>query len=308
MASVGLSALHGSAAMIDVSARGRISATGEDRKRLLHAMTTNHVQQLEPGQGTYAFFLNAQGKILGDTLLLCRDEDLLLSVEPESREKIYQHLDKFIIADDVTLGDVTESTCEVAVEGPGAAELLAARGVTLPESDFSVTPWGERLVVKASLTGLPGYRIIAPAAERDAILALAPVASDEDGETARIENGHPRYGVDFTELNIAHETGLLHAIHFSKGCYLGQEIVERVRARGLVQRQLMALKIDGTAEPAPGDAIVSDGAEPSGKITSAVYSELQGCVRALGFVRTAHIQSGAALAVNGAKAEIVDKR
>lgn len=306
MATEGLKALREGAALIDLSARGRISASGEDRKRLLHAMTTNHVQELEPGRGLYAFFLNAQGKILADALVLCRDEDLLLSLEPEAREKIYQHLDRFIIADDVTLADVTEQTCEFGLEGPKAEEWLSAQGVALPEQDYAFTSWGERIVAKASATGLPGHRLIAPAAERESLLGLLPLASADDAEIARIENGRARFGVDFTELNIAHETGLLHALHFNKGCYLGQEIVERVRSRGLVQRQLVALKIAGDTAPPAGAPVASDGADV-GKITSAVYSGAQGCVRALAFVRTSHIQSGAALTVGGASAEIVEK-
>lgn len=304
MAGDGLNALRGGAALFDLSARGRISATGEDRKRLMHAMTTNHVQELEPGHGLYAFFLTAQGKILADALLFCRQDDLLLTLEPEVREKIFQHLDRFIIADDVTLADVTDATCEIAVEGPESGAWLVSQGAALPEHDYAFTEWGERMVVRVSATGLPGYRIIAPAAERQAILALLPNAEPADIETARIENGRLRYGVDFTELNIAHETGLLHAIHFNKGCYLGQEIVERVRSRGLVQRQLAALRIEVAEAPAVGTPIQSGDADV-GKITSAAYSSAQGCVRAIGFVRTAQIQSGAALLVNGASAQIV---
>ena len=114
----GYEALRGAAAAIDLSERGRIKVTGEDRKRLLHAMTTNHVENLAPGQGLYAFFLNAQGRVLADVIVLCHDDHLLLDVEPETRGKIHQHLDKFIIADDATLEDVTDSTAEIAVEGP----------------------------------------------------------------------------------------------------------------------------------------------------------------------------------------------
>src|SRR6478609_5320416 len=92
-ATPGYTALRETAAWVDVSARGRIKMTGEDRARLLHAMTTNHIQQLEPGQGCYAFFLNAQGRILGDANVFVLPDGILLDVEPELREKVYQHLD-----------------------------------------------------------------------------------------------------------------------------------------------------------------------------------------------------------------------
>src|SRR5438105_12101383 len=99
----GYNALRENAAYLDLSARGKIFAAGEDRVRLLHAMTTNHIQRLQPGQGCYAFFLNAQGRILADVNLFVLEDRILLDAEPELGERLYQHLDKFIIADDVTL-------------------------------------------------------------------------------------------------------------------------------------------------------------------------------------------------------------
>src|SRR6476619_466079 len=107
--SPGYEALRTSAAWVDLSSRGKIIATGDDRVRLLHAMTTNHIQQLQPGQGCYAFFLNAQGRIVADVNVFVLPDRLLLDVEPELREKVYEHLDKFIIADDATLEDVSGS-------------------------------------------------------------------------------------------------------------------------------------------------------------------------------------------------------
>src|ERR1039458_3335715 len=102
----GYQALTDSAAILDLSDRGRIRVTGEDRARLLHAMSTNHVLGLEPGQGQYTFFLNAQGQIQADAYVLCFADHFLLDVEPRTRHTLYQHLDHFIIADDATLEDV----------------------------------------------------------------------------------------------------------------------------------------------------------------------------------------------------------
>src|SRR6266404_5485699 len=101
----GYKELREKAAFLDLSARGKIFASGEDRARLLHAMTTNHVQQLAPGHGCYAFFLNPQGRILSDVNLFALPGRILLDLEPETRERVYQHLDHYIIADDVTLED-----------------------------------------------------------------------------------------------------------------------------------------------------------------------------------------------------------
>src|SRR5580704_15930111 len=117
----GYEALRASVAWLDLSARGRIYATGADSARLLHAMTTNHVQQLQPGMGCYAFFLNAQGHILADVNLLCLADRFLLDTEPETRERVLAHLDKYIIADDVAVEDVTQSVACLGVEGPLSA-------------------------------------------------------------------------------------------------------------------------------------------------------------------------------------------
>src|SRR6201996_2095483 len=106
----GYDALMNTAALLDLSRRGRIRVAGEDRARLLHAMTTNHVQQMKPGDGIYAFFLNAQGRILADAYVLCFEDHFLLDTGAETRKLVYEHLDRYIIADDVALDDVTEET------------------------------------------------------------------------------------------------------------------------------------------------------------------------------------------------------
>lgn len=283
----GYEALRHGAAWIDLSARGRIRALGEDRKRLLHAMTTNHVEQMRPGDAVYAFFLNAQGRILADAWIYCAAAHLLLDVEPETRLKVYQHLDRYIIADDVTLEDVTESTAEIAVEGPASADA--------PRSG---------IVIPASVTGQPGFRMILSAGEKPEMIERLKAAglvqaSPDEARTVRIENGVPRYGEDITESHLVHETRQLHAVHFNKGCYLGQEIVERVRARGQVHKMLYPIRIETSQPPAPGEKVLSGG-EECGVVTSAVWSPAQGCVRALAYLRKLND-----LSVAGAPAQLV---
>ncbi|MCL4792929.1 MAG: hypothetical protein KJZ84_00120 [Bryobacteraceae bacterium] len=300
----GYEALRESAALLDLRTRGRILATGEDRKRLLHAMCTNHIEELTPGRGAYAFFLTAQGRILADAIVLCREDDLLLLLEGETREKIYQHLDKYIIADDVTLRDVTDELCEIGVEGPGARDWLLAQGAPAPDAPFSWESWEDAIVVRASVTGAPGWRIIAPASRCTELLAKLIVAASDEIETVRIEHGQPRYGVDITEANLVQETGLMQAVSFSKGCYLGQEIVERVRSRGQVNKLLTALRMELDTVPAAGAEVVA-GEKAVGNITSAVWSPAENGVRALAYVRGEALKSGSDLTVNGGRAEIV---
>ena len=163
--------LRGGAAWLDVSSRGKIRVAGEDRARLLHAMTTNHIQQLTPGTGCYAFFLTAQGRILADVNVLCRHDSFLLDTEPETLQKLLEHLDKFIIADDVTLEDVTPTLATIAVEGPKSSDVLTAAGAPALETSYGANvEWGSALVARLSVTGSLGFFIIVPVAEKDEIL------------------------------------------------------------------------------------------------------------------------------------------
>ncbi|MGA2136039.1 MAG: glycine cleavage T C-terminal barrel domain-containing protein [Bryobacteraceae bacterium] len=293
--SSGYQALRAHAAWLDLSARGRIYATGEDRARLLHALLTNHVQQLTPGEGCYAFFLNAQGHILADVNLLCFADRFLLDTEPETRVRIFRHLDKYIIADDVALEDVTEVLACVSVEGPHAEDILAAIGAPLPDAPFAHTAWNDAIVQRAGATGAPGFRIFLPAgAKRVCIVRLesagALAATSDDARIVRLEHGQPRYGDDIFDTTLPQETGQMHAVHFAKGCYLGQEIVERIRSRGHVNRQLKKLELDGEAPLPAGTKIVTAAGETA-EVTSSAYSPALGEVVALAYVRAKSTES-----------------
>ncbi len=302
----GYRALRESSAWLDLCQRGRIRAAGEDRVRLLHAMCTNHVQQLQAGQGCYAFFLNPQGRILADAMVLARPDTLLISTEPETRQSLYDHLDKYIIADDVTLEDTTGETVEIGIEGPAAGDVATRMGAPIPSAAYSHQAWGERLVVRSSVTGEPGFSVIGPVAHREELVhdieaAGAVRASEEEARVVRLEMGRPRYGEEITDRYLPHETQMLGALHFNKGCYIGQEIVERVRARGGVHRYLVPIEIEGETPPEPGTAITADG-KAVGEIASAAWSPSRERVVALGYLRLNEIAAGAALASGGRKA------
>lgn len=268
----GYRALRESAAWLDLSGRGKIRVTGEDRARLLHAMTTNHVQGMKSGDSCYAFFLNAQGRILADVSILCQDDSFLLDTEPETARKVYEHLDKFIIADDVVLEDLTDGWATVAVHGTGV--------LNGPDSVL----WAP-----LSYTGRDGWFVFCEAADKAALIAAVEAAGavEADLEAAtviRIENGRPRYGDDISERFLAQETSQTRALHFSKGCYLGQEIVERVRSRAQIHRRLMPVHLDTPAPPAPG-AKLQAGGKDAAEITSAAFSPALGKTVALAYVR-----------------------
>jgi folate-binding protein YgfZ len=304
--SSGYLALRESAAYLDLSSRGRIRVNGDDRARLLHAMTTNEVQQLQPGQGCYTFFLNAQGRILGDANLFCLDDHLLLDTEPETRTKLYEHLDRYIIADDVTLEDETAMTAAVAVEGPRAHSVL--ENADLPEEPYSWTRWGSRVVARVASTGPNGYLVFAPASEKDELLAQLGAsgvlpATPEDARMVRIEHGRPRYGEEITERYLLQETGQMHAVSFQKGCYLGQEIVERIRSRAQIHRILRRLELDTTEVPEAGVKLKAGDADAA-EIASAVLSPALGKVVALAYVRTQYAEPGTGLELGGVAARV----
>jgi folate-binding protein YgfZ len=272
----GYEALRTAAAAIDLTGRGKIRLTGEDRVRLLHAMTTNHIEQLTSGTGCYAFFLNAQGRIIGDVNVFVMPEYLLLDTEAGTSRKIYEHLDKFIIADDVTLEDLTDTLATVAVEGPDAEAILEDLGATVPTAARGIAEWGARLVAGVTSTGGGGYTLFLPVEEKAELLSAleaagVPLADSDSVEIVRLENGRPKYGVDFSEANIPQETQQMQAIHFAKGCYLGQEIVERVRSRGHVNKMLMPIEVESTEELDAGTKVLAEQKEV-GEITSSAFS------------------------------------
>jgi aminomethyltransferase len=271
-------------------------------------MTTNHVQELQPGHGLYAFFLNAQGRILSDVRLFCGEDSFLLDTEPALARPLFEHIDRYIIADDVTLTDETGTYTVIAIEGPAAEEAVTRLSWPAPTLAYSFASKGALESYRVSYTGAPGWWISVSVPERDAALQALRAsglaeASRDAVETVRIENGRALYGVDFAESSIPHETQLMHALHFSKGCYLGQEIVERVRSRGHVNRTLQRLVIAAGQAPSRGTKILA-GDKEAGEITSAAFSPAQGKSVALAVVRGEFIRGNAALTVNGAEAQV----
>ncbi len=266
------------------------------------------MQALQPGEGCYAFFLNAQGRILGDVNILCRPDHFLLDTEAETARKLYEHLDKFIIADDVALEDLTPSTTTIAIEGPLACEAMARIGAPAPAAAYASEEWGARLVAKLSYTGSTGFFIVAPTDERARLIeqiesAGIEAADEETFRIVRLEHGKPRYGEDISERYLAQETNQMHALNFSKGCYLGQEIVERVRSRAQIHRRLLPLSINTDHAPAAGTKLNKDGA-PAAEITSAAFSPALGHTVALAYVRTDY-KPGDVLTYDGVTATVL---
>lgn len=309
-------AVRRAAGLFDFAFRAKLALTGEHRIKFLHRILSNDIKSLTAGHGTYALLLNAQGHILADLRVYADDDRLWIDTDADLAEKATAILRRYIIADRVEVEPLQLSS--VALQGPrsrGILQKLFGTGVESLEleMDHRLTEFAGRpaRVVKLSSTGEEGYEIwletgVAPrfwesALAEGAALGLVPCGV-EALESLRIEAGIARYGADFGEDTLPLEAGLLDAVSLNKGCYIGQEIVERARSRGHVNWKLVGLRLDaGAAVPKPGDALVANG-KSVGEVTSACFSVTFGGPLALAYVRREVSEPGSTLALPGGAA------
>lgn len=295
----------------DGTFRGKVELTGSDRVRFLHGMVTNDVKSLAAGQGALAAILNAKGHVLSDLVVYALPDSLLLDLPAERAQAIRDTLDRFIIADQVEAKEVGGECGVLAVHGPRARDLVdaAASGPPLPTEEFQHGPrrFADREVriFRVAYTGEEGYEILVKA---DGMLDLwdavwkagEPLGLRAVGMEAlnslRMEAGTPWYGRDMDESNIFPELGWDRAVSFTKGCYIGQEVVVRVAHQGHVNRKLMGLKVSGDSPP-PAGAQAFRGDRPVARVTSAVFSPTLKQVIALAHVRREVCDPGTKLEV-----------
>ena len=297
--------------------RAFLRVTGDDATRWLNGMVTNSAQALAPGEGNYNFLLNAQGRIQGDCLLFrdtvpATSAEFLLATDAAQIEPLRQHLERFIIMDDVELTPVYTGETTLLLLGPELPQHLAALHLSNPgplRLSHASTPNGPVLLLAAETGPVPRIELRAGTAVIDALrqelqAAGVPQLSAITLEQLRILAGSPRFGVDIRDRELPQETNQVQALHFAKGCYLGQEIVERIRSRGQVHRTLTGFALIGLSPALP--AVLSAEGKPVGEITSAVAigqesgSELIG----LGYLRRGALESGAALSYDGGTATV----
>jgi folate-binding protein YgfZ len=288
-------ALLSGCAVYDLSARAKIALTGGDRVRWLNGMVTNNVRDLAPGHGVYAFLLNPQGHILGDLYAYNRADSIMVDTDQAQLQKLVATFDHYIIMDDVEVANVSDKLSSIGVAGPKVGEVLHAAGFEISQLEplqFVDVNWQKvaATVVRGDSPSLESYELwFSPdhaTQLRDSLIkAGATPASTATLELLRIAVGIPRYGQDIRERDLPQETEQQRAVHFSKGCYIGQEIVERIRSRGAVHRKFTGFEVQG-ALPALGTKIQVDGRDV-GEITSVASLPLAGGERpvALGYIR-----------------------
>jgi len=304
----------------DLGFREKISLTGSDRVRWLNGMVTNNIRDLAAGRGVYAFLLNPQGRILVDLYAYNRGESILVDTDADQLEKMIAAFDHYIIMDDVVITRLGQHMTSLGVAGPKSRAVLEAAGMKVPELQplevFTAKcdcECGclECSVVRGDHPRHESYEIwIAPHDVLKLWQALVAAGAKPVGwetlELDRIVSGVPRYGIDLRERDLPQETGQDRALNFNKGCYVGQEIVERIRSRGAVHRKFSGFLLDRAVAIPAGTKIVS-GEKEVGEITSAASIALDAGQKtvALGYIRREAGVPGREVDVGGEKATIV---
>jgi folate-binding protein YgfZ len=301
--------LRSGAAIYDLGRRAKILVTGNDRTRWLSGMVTNNIRDLAVNHGTYNFLLNAQGHILADMYIYNRGEYLLVDTDLDQLARVMELFDKYIIMDEVETTDASEKLSALGLGGPNAKSVLAKLALPVPAEPLTVAD-AEWQNVGVSIVRMDNDAFeIWIGAVHVATLWSALVAAGavpvgyEMLEFARIAAGIPRFGVDIRDKDLPQETAQDRALNFNKGCYLGQEIVERIHARGAVHRTLAGFAVTQGA-PAAGAKITVGGKEV-GQVTS-VAQLPSGSHRtlALGYVRREAAAPGTEVEIEGAKARV----
>ncbi len=296
-----------------LASRGVIAVGGDDRQRWLDGMLSCNVKKLAPGDGAHGLLLTPQGRIVSELYVLNRGAELWLETETSAIASVIARLEKFVIADDVTLVDISESWARLALEGDGAHALFTALGGGMPAQAhgvMSVQAAGAAAeVARYGFTHAEALQLFVPRADEAAVVAaLVAAGAQSQGadafELRRVEAGTPWLGKELDESVLPAEARLDGiAVAVDKGCYTGQEVVARMRSRGRHSHLLVGLRFAGAALPAPRCALTSERGEVGG-VTSAVLSPRYGTI-GLGFVQAALAEPGTPLRAGEAEAEVV---
>jgi folate-binding protein YgfZ len=260
--------------LIDLSDRAKLRVTGPDRIRFLNGQLTNDIVNLKPGISVYACALSAKGKLCGDLFVTPLKDALLLDYAPALHESIPVRLEKYLIADEVELEDVTEQFALFHLSGAELPNTILPEGTVTITNRFAVE--GKDLLLPATLKN------VVPKLVNDTPL------TDSRLEEFRIEQGIPGWGSELSEEVIPNEAGLdERAVSYTKGCYLGQEIISRIKSLGHVNRHLRGIRLTSGSDLQPGDKLAAEDGKQIGSVTSACKSD-----RLSGWIGLAYLRRG----------------
>ncbi len=270
------------AGFADLSHLGRLTLTGKDRIPFLNGLLTNDLSQLKEEKGVHSALLNTKARVLADLYLYGEENSLLVDTGDAPASKVKEILDRFVITEDVQVRDSSEDLVQITVQGPKST-LALKEILTFDAQDLKPLQHkrlGPTVIISRDRTGLTGYDIILPRDESEAVwqafllkggdIGLTPVGL-KALDILRLETGLPKYGVDVDENTIILEAGYKDAISFTKGCYMGQEVVARATHIGRVNKQLVKVEIEAKDVPANKSKLFSEGRD-AGFLTSAAFS------------------------------------
>jgi folate-binding protein YgfZ len=283
----------GGVGLIDLSARGRIGVSGSEAVQFLNGLVSNDVKALGEDRWMAATFPNVQGRLLAAVRMIRRGEEILIDTEASLREKVSKIIERFTLAGDFRVKDLTDEISMISLQGRGASKLVELISAPIP----------------ATHTGEEGFDLLIDTAQKPVVWqrlvdAGAKPISEETLEILRVEAGIPRYGVDMDDSNVVPETNLDDAVSYTKGCYLGQEIIVRIAHRGHVAKKLTRLRFAEDVKVEPGAVIKSEEGKEIGRVTSAVFSPRATATVGLGYVRYEYLQAGTKVFVGDFVAEI----
>jgi folate-binding protein YgfZ len=281
----------GGVGLMDLSTRGRISVSGSEAVMFLNGLITNDLKTLDENRWMPAAFPNVQGRLLAAVRVMRRGQDFLLDTDAVTREKVLKLIERFTLAGDFKVADVTQDISLISLQGRRATEIVESMNREL------IT------IVPATHTAEQGFDLIVSAERKRSLWQTlvdsgATPVSDEVQEILRIEAGIARYGRDMDETNVVTETNLDDAVSYTKGCYLGQEIIVRIKHRGHVAKKLTGLRF-GTGYPIEaGSVIKSPDDKEIGRVTSTTFSPKLQTTVGLGYVRYEHLAPGIPIRVS----------
>ena len=306
----------GGAGLIDLSARGRILIGGSEAVMFLNGLVTNDMKTLAPNTWMPAVFPNVQGRLLAAVRVIHRDDGFLIDTEVATRDTVVKLLNRFTLAGDFRLADLTENTAQLSIQGAQAPQIMAAvlgeASSNLGRGAVAGVDWlGKQITtIRATHTAEDGFDLFVDAPEagelRGAFVKAGaePLGSDVL-ETLRIEAGLARYGIDMDETSVVTETNLDDAVSFTKGCYIGQEIIARIKYRGHVAKKLVGLMLAGEASLESGAKIFSVDDKEIGRVTSATFSPRLHRTVALGYVKYDYLAPGTSVKVDSSGTKFV---
>ena len=293
---------EGGAGLIDLSSRGRIRVSGSEAVMFLNGLITNDMKTLAENRWMPAAFPTVQGRLIGAVRVVRTGDSFLIDTDAESHEAILKTVSRFVLAGDFKVTDLADNTALMSLQGKRAVEIgekvFETSLADLPRDGAVEVEWKDTQVtiIRATHTGEDGLDLMIDldrASEvREALTSAgAQTVSEDTLDTLRVEAGIARYGRDMDDSNVVVETNLDDAISYSKGCYIGQEIIVRIKHRGHVAKKLTGLRFDTDQKIEAGDVIKSDDKE-IGRVTSAVFSPKLNCTIALGYLRYEFLDPG----------------